>query len=106
MDRCDEYRTLAGRLDRLTSELAEMRFAARSADDIVLAVVGPTGELRELHFDEEAAAGVELPLIARAVVEAATQAAGDARTRRLAAVGALLPEHLRDVVALAAKAQP
>ena len=60
------------------------------------ATVGPTGELCDLRIDP--AADLDPIRIARRVLEAATLAANDARGRRLAAVSALLPEHLRGLV--------
>jgi hypothetical protein len=94
--RLDEYRALAVRLNLMSDEMASMRITRRCADGSVSATVGPTGELCDLHIDP----GEDLdPLAtARRVLEATTLAANDARSRRIAAVSALLPEHLRSVV--------
>jgi DNA-binding protein YbaB len=95
----DDYQSLAARLNQVSDELASLRVCAHSADGSVKVTVGPTGELDNVTFDLGAAAGVELATLARRVVEAARLAADAARGRRLAAVSAMLPPHLRDVVA-------
>jgi DNA-binding protein YbaB len=94
--RLDEYRALAVRLNQMSDEMASMRVTRRCADGSVTATVGPTGELCDLRIDP--ATCLDTGGIARRVLEAAASAANDARGRRLAAVSALLPEHLRGVV--------
>jgi DNA-binding protein YbaB len=94
--RLDDYRALAVRLNQMSDEMASMRLTRRSADGSVAATVGPTGELCDLRIDPEA--DLDASAIARRVLEAAALAANDARGRRIAAVSALLPEHLRDAL--------
>jgi hypothetical protein len=97
--RLDEYRALAVRLNQMSDEMASMRVTRRCADGSVSAPVGPTGELCDLHIDPRD--DLDPPAVARRVLEATTLAANDARRRRVAAVSALLPEHLRGVVSAA-----
>ena len=93
--RLDEYRALAARLHRMSDDLVALRVTATSADGCVSATVGPTGELNDVRIDPHLASDLEPAALARRVLEAARLAADEARVRRLDAVSAILPDHLR-----------
>jgi DNA-binding protein YbaB len=94
-----QYREATAGLTRLGEQLGDLTVTARSRDGSVTAVVDARGALIDLDIDPARAGRLDARAVGARVLEAATAAAAEARTRSAAAVSALLPEPLRRAIA-------
>lgn len=87
-----EYERMAEDVRSMRARLGEIRAAAESADGLISAVVGGSGELLELRLDPRIYRTTDSAALARAITDTLHRAGQCARDQGLAIAARFLPD--------------